>query len=280
MKFAEFCGIWGNFGFANLSFAGFRRRRRKQEWDVDKEDEEEEEGRANKRGQRTKRYCKDFTYAFQLITCGHSAHFATEEERKQAYWKWGDDEDLLMPDNLTLDTNNEGELKLEIKQLKISLAKIWRKIEELTTVVEELRKDAKTKVVVEESNEKEEGSEKEYEEEGGEEDSEKEGGEEEGKEEGEEPNEGEREEKTEADAKEEDREVPDGEESKKSRGNDGEDRGKAIVLVHGTGDWDSPTNICVKLVKLLEEAVVGRYKDINGSDDEYDVVVSLLMGSI
>ncbi|TQE10201.1 hypothetical protein C1H46_004173 [Malus baccata] len=176
--------------------------------------------------------------------------------------------------------------------------KIWRKIEELTTVVEELRKDAKTKVVVEESNEKEEGSEKEYEEEGGEEDSEKEGGEEEGKEEGEEPNGGEREEKMEADAKEEDREVPDGEESKKSRGNDGEDRGKAIELVHGTGDWDrgkkeeglklvhgtgdwdSPTNICVKLVKLLEEAVAGRYKDINGSDDEYDVVVSLLMGSI
>ncbi|XP_050130609.1 spore wall protein 2-like [Malus sylvestris] len=166
--------------------------------------------------------------------------------------------------------------------------KIWRKIEELTTVVEELIKDAKTKVV-EESNEKEEGSEKEYEEEGGEEDSEKEGGEEEGKEEGEEPNEGEREEKTEADAKDEDREVPDGEESEKSRGNDGEDRGKAIELeekeeglklVHGTGDWDSPKNICVKLVKLLEEAVAGRYKDINGSDDEYDVVVSLLMGSI
>ncbi|KAB2625987.1 hypothetical protein D8674_017647 [Pyrus ussuriensis x Pyrus communis] len=188
-----------------------------------------------------------------LTTCGHSVHFATEEEKKQAYWTWGDDEDLLMPDNLTLDTNNE--------------------------VVEELTKEAKTKAV-EESNEKEEGSEKECEEEGGEEDSEKEG---------KEPNKGESEEETKADAKEEDREDPDGEESEKSRGNDGEDRGKAIELeeteeglklVHGTGDWDSPTNICVKLVKLLEEAVADRYEDVYGSNGEYDVVVSLLMGSI
>lgn len=154
---------------------------------------------------------------------------------------------------------------------------IWRKIEELTTVVEELTKEAKTKAV-EESNEKEEGSEKECEEEGSEEDSEKEG---------KEPNKGESEEETKADAKEEDREDPDGEESEKLRGNDGEDRGKAIELeeteeglklVHGTGDWDSPTNICVKLVKLLEEAVADRYEDVNGSDGEYDVVVSLLMG--
>lgn len=37
------------------------------EGDVDGEDDEEEEGRANKRGQRTERYCKDFTYAFQVL---------------------------------------------------------------------------------------------------------------------------------------------------------------------------------------------------------------------
>lgn len=36
------------------------------EGNVDGEDDEEE-GRANKRGQRTERYCKDFTYAFQVL---------------------------------------------------------------------------------------------------------------------------------------------------------------------------------------------------------------------
>ncbi|CAN6547567.1 unnamed protein product [Malus baccata var. baccata] len=93
-----------------------------------------------------------------------------------------------MPDNLTLDINDVDELKTEIKQLQIYVVrmahendisdrKMWKKIEELATIVQELRKDVKTKGL-EDSNEEEEGGE----EEGGEknddeEDAEEEGGE-------------------------------------------------------------------------------------------------------
>lgn len=73
-----------------------------------------------------------------------------------------------MPDNLTLDINDVDELKTEIKQLQIYVVrmahendisdrKMWKKIEELATIMEELRKeDVKTKGV-EDSSEEEEG---------------------------------------------------------------------------------------------------------------------------
>ncbi|RXH71407.1 hypothetical protein DVH24_018762 [Malus domestica] len=94
-----------------------------------------------------------------------------------------------MPDNLTFDINDVDELKTEIKQLQIYVVrmahendisdrKMWKKIEELATIVQELRKDVKTKGL-EDSNEEEEGGE----EEGGEKNDDEEDAEEEGEEE-------------------------------------------------------------------------------------------------
>lgn len=99
-----------------------------------------------------------------------------------------------MPDNLTIDINDVDELKTEIKQLQIYVVqmahendisdrKMWKKIKELATIMEELRKDVKTKGVEDSSEEEEGGEEEGGEEEGGEEndgeeDAEEEGGEE------------------------------------------------------------------------------------------------------
>ncbi|RXI09481.1 hypothetical protein DVH24_034098 [Malus domestica] len=46
------------------------------------------------------------------------------EKEEASYWMWGDDKDILTHDNLTPNMNDVGELKLKIKQLKISLARM------------------------------------------------------------------------------------------------------------------------------------------------------------
>ncbi|XP_048447890.1 acidic leucine-rich nuclear phosphoprotein 32 family member A-like [Pyrus x bretschneideri] len=183
-----------------------------------------------------------------------------------------------MPDNLTIDINDVDELKTEIKQLQIYVVhmahendisdrKMWKKIKEIATIMEELRKDVKTKGVEDSSEEEEGGEEEGGEENDGEEDAEEEGGEEDIEEQ---------------DVEEEEREDPEGEETKESKGKKGENRGKKIMVekeeeplkvLHETVDWDSPTDICAKLLNLLGEAVPDRHQEVDLFDVDDDVVV-------
>ncbi|RXH81048.1 hypothetical protein DVH24_004962 [Malus domestica] len=47
----------------------------------------------------------------------------TEVNTNKAYWTWGDDADVVIPKNLTLDTNDIGKLKMQFKELKVSF--VW-----------------------------------------------------------------------------------------------------------------------------------------------------------
>ncbi|KAB2623660.1 glutamic acid-rich protein-like [Pyrus ussuriensis x Pyrus communis] len=71
--------------------------------------------------------------------------------KRKAYWMWGDGADIVIAENLTPDTNDVGELKMQLKELKVSFTRLAheiemsnrnlvKKAEKMSNVVEELRR--------------------------------------------------------------------------------------------------------------------------------------------
>ncbi|CAN6547568.1 unnamed protein product [Malus baccata var. baccata] len=76
--------------------------------------------------------------------------------------------------------------------------------------------------------------------------------------------------------------IPKRKKPRNQKGKKGENRGKKIMVekeekplkvLHKTVDWDSPTDICAKLLNLLGEAVPDRYEEV----DLFDVDDQMMM---